>query len=103
LAKWSDHPRTQYGRQLNVLTTGPSLSIAFLVYFFPYGLKKTCRELIEPKLDDTQCGFCPGRRTTYQKFTPGWWQEWNLGSMPKTSTHGLLSSRKHTTGFLVKS
>jgi len=26
-----------------------------------------------------------------------------LGSMPKTSTHALSTSRKHTTGFLVKS
>ena len=27
----------------------------------------------------------------------------NLGSMPKTSTHALSTSRKHTTEFIVKS
>ena len=28
---------------------------------------------------------------------------WNLGNMPKTSSHALSTSRGHTTGFLVKS
>ena len=32
-------------------------------------LEKTCREIIEPKLDDTQCGFRHRRRTTDQTLT----------------------------------
>jgi len=32
-------------------------------------LGKWCREIIEPKLNDTQCGFHPGRSTTDQIFT----------------------------------
>jgi len=32
-------------------------------------LVKRCREIIEPKLDDTQCGFRRGRSTTYQNST----------------------------------
>jgi len=30
---------------------------------------KRCREIIEPKLDDTQCGFRGVRRTTEQNST----------------------------------
>ena len=30
---------------------------------------KTCHEIIEPKLNDTQCGLRPGRSTTDQIFT----------------------------------
>ena len=32
-------------------------------------LEKTCHEIIEPKLNDTQCGLRPGRSTTDQIFT----------------------------------
>jgi len=32
-------------------------------------LEKRCREIFEPKLDDVQCGFRPGRSTTDQIFT----------------------------------
>jgi len=32
-------------------------------------LEKPCREIIEPKLNDTQCGLRPGRSTTNQIFT----------------------------------
>ena len=32
-------------------------------------LKKRCREIYEAKLNDTQCGFHPGRSTTDQIFT----------------------------------
>ena len=31
-------------------------------------LEKTCHEIIEPKLNDTQCGLRPGRSTTDQIF-----------------------------------
>jgi len=32
-------------------------------------LEKRYREMIEPMLNDTQCGFRPGRSTTDQIFT----------------------------------
>jgi len=32
-------------------------------------LEKRCREIIEPELDDTQCGLRPGRSTTDKIFT----------------------------------
>ena len=62
-------------------------------------LEKTCHEIIEPKLNDTQCGLRPGRSTfsLSSKFLR------YLGNMQKTSTHALSTSRKHTTGLLVKS
>ena len=64
-------------------------------------LEKRCREIIAPKLDDTHFGFVPAvalqtKLSLSNKFSK------NLGSMPKTSTHVLSTSRKHTTGFLVK-
>ena len=70
-------------------------------FTLPSTLKK-CREMIEPILDDTQCGFCPGRSTTddislSSKFLR------NVGSMPMTSAYALSTSRKHNTGFFVKS
>jgi len=57
--------------------------------------------MIESKLNDTQCGFRPGRSTTDEISLPSKFL-WNLGSMPKTSTHALSTSRKHKTGVLVK-
>jgi len=65
-------------------------------------LENRCREIIESKLNDTQCGFRPGRGTTdhisfFSKILR------NLGGMLKTSSRALLTSRKHTTGFLLKS
>ena len=58
--------------------------------------------MIEPMLNVTQCGFRPGRSTTdvislSSKFLR------NVESTPKTSTYALSTSRKHNTGFLVKS
>ena len=32
-------------------------------------LERKCREIVESKLEDGQCGFRPGRSTTYQIFT----------------------------------
>ena len=32
-------------------------------------LEKKCREIVESKLEDCQCGFCPGRSITDQIFT----------------------------------
>ena len=32
-------------------------------------LERKCREKVESKLEDGQCGFCPGRSTTDQIFT----------------------------------
>ena len=32
-------------------------------------LENRCREMNEPKLNDTQCGFHPGHSTTDQNFT----------------------------------
>ena len=31
--------------------------------------EKKCREVVESKLEDGQCNFCPGRSTTDQIFT----------------------------------
>ena len=65
-------------------------------------LEKRCREIIESNLNDTQCSFRPGRSTTdHISLSSNFLR--NLGSMPKTSTHVLSTSRTHTTGFLVKS
>ena len=58
------------------------------------------REIIEPKLDGTQCGF-RGLSTTEQNSTLQQFSR-NLGSMQKTNTHVLSKSGKCMTGFLVK-
>ena len=63
-------------------------------------LGKRCREINEPKLDDTSAVFILAIQTNFSlsnKFLR------NLGSMPKTFTHIFTYSRKHTTEFLVKS
>ena len=65
-------------------------------------LEKRCREIIEPKLGDTQCGFRPGRSTTDQISLSSKFSR-NLGTMPQASTHILSTSRKHTAVFLVES
>ena len=64
-------------------------------------LDKRCHEIIESKLNDTQCGFHPGRSTTDHISLSGKFLR-TLGNMPKTSTHALSTSRKHTIGLLVK-
>jgi len=64
-------------------------------------LNKRCRELTEQNQEDTHCGFRPGlspadQFSLYCKFSR------NFGSMPKTSTHALLTLRKHMTGSTGK-
>jgi len=64
-------------------------------------VEKRCRKVIEPNLNDAQCGFRPGPSNIDQVSLSRKILR-NLGSMPKTSTHALSNSRKHTTGFLLK-
>jgi len=65
-------------------------------------LEKRRREISESNLNDTQCGFCPGRSNTDHISLSSKILR-NLGSMLRTSSHALSTSRKHMTGFLVKS
>ena len=65
-------------------------------------LEKRYREIIESKLNDTQCSFRPGCSTTDHTSLSRKILR-NLGIMLKISAHALSISRKHTTGFLVKS
>ena len=59
---------------------------------------------IEPKLDDTQCGFCHGRNTTEQISTlQQIFKKSREHAKDLYTTHVLSTSGKHTTGFLVKS
>jgi len=60
---------------------------------------KKCREITESNLNE--CRIRPGRSTTDQISLSSKFMR-NLGSMPKTSTYALSTSRKHSTGFLVK-
>jgi len=70
--------------------------------YFAKCFEKRCREIIESKLNDTQCGLRLGRSTTnHISLSRKIFR--NLGSMLKTSSHALSTSRKHTIGFLVKS
>jgi len=59
------------------------------------------QEIIEPKLNDTQCDFCPGRSNTNQIFTLQqiFDKSWEYA---KDVCHASSTLRKHTTGFLVK-
>jgi len=66
-------------------------------------LEKRCREINETKLNDTQCGFYPVAIVLQIKISLSSNLLRNLRSIPITFTHVLLTSRKHTTGFLVKS
>jgi len=65
-------------------------------------IEKRCREITESKLNDTQCGFRHGRRTTDHISLSSQTLR-NLRSMLKTSSHALSISRKHTTRLPVKS
>ena len=61
--------------------------------------EKRCREIIEPKLDDIQCGFRLSCSTTDQMF-PLRQIFWKLGRTSNPSTFILSTSRKYTTVFL---
>ena len=65
-------------------------------------LEKRRHEIIESKLHDTQRGFCSGRSATDHISLSSKILR-NPGSMLKTSSYALSTSRKHTTAFLVKS
>jgi len=65
-------------------------------------IEKRSREIIETKLVNVQCGFRPGRSITDHSSHSGKYSR-NPGSMPKTSTHVLSTSRKHKTGSFWKS
>ena len=43
--------------------------LAFLGKMYAKCLERKCREMVESKLEDGQCGFCPRRSTTEQIFT----------------------------------
>jgi len=62
---------------------------------------KNDAEIIEPKMENTQCGFRPGCNTKHQILLSSKPSK-NLCCMPKTSTHVLSTSREHKPGFLVK-
>ena len=65
-------------------------------------LEKRLREIIESKLNYTQCGFRPGR-SNIDHISLSSQILRNLGRRLKTSSHALSTSRKYTTGFFVKS
>jgi len=64
-------------------------------------LEKPCREIIESNRNDTKCSFRFGRSNTDQIFLSSKILR-NLGSMLKTSSHALSTSRKHMTVLLMK-
>ena len=68
-AKWGDHPHTQKGdtSELTNYRGISRLSLPGKVY--AKCLETRCREIIESKPDDTQCGSRSGRSTTDQTFT----------------------------------
>ena len=43
--------------------------LAFQERWYAECLKTKCREIVESKVEDGQCGFCPRHRTTDQIFT----------------------------------
>ena len=65
-------------------------------------LEKRHHEIIESNLNDTQCGFCScSSNTDHISLSSKILR--NHGSVLKTSSHALSTSRKHTPVFLVKS
>ena len=70
------------------------------IYIVKY-LEKRCREIIESRLTDIQCGFRPGRSTTDQISLTSKFLR-NLGSMPKTSAHSLSTWESIRLGSLWK-
>jgi len=66
LANYGNHPHTQTGRR-DWTYYRASLSIALLEKRMSSAVKKRCLEIIEPKVDDTQCGFRPGQNFSHPK------------------------------------
>ena len=64
-------------------------------------LEKRCREIIESNLNDTQCGFRPGHSNTDHISLSSKILK-NIGSMLKTSSHALSTSRSIRPGSLWK-
>jgi len=62
LENWGDHPHHKKGGENHI-------SLLSLTGKVRANALKKCREIIERKQDDTQCGFCPGCSTTDQIFT----------------------------------
>jgi len=73
----------------------------YLTFMLPSSLTPDATKINEPKLNDTQCRFYPAYNTTDKNFTLQEILEksWEYA---KTFTHVLLTSRKHTIEFLVK-
>ena len=59
-------------------------------------------KIIEPKLDDTQCGFCRGRSTAEEISTLQQTFQEILETCQRL-THVLSTSGKHMAGFPMKS
>jgi len=64
-------------------------------------VRQDAAKIIEPKLNDTQCGFVAAvalqkKFLLTRKFSK------NLGSMPKIYTHVLSTSEKYMAGCLLK-
>ena len=97
LANWSPHTkngdRSERTHQQRHLFAKPPRNTA-------------CQDgkIIEPKLDDTQCGFCRGLSTTEQISTLRQiFEKSREHANDFYTAHVLSISRKHTIGFLVKS
>ena len=60
-----------------------------------------CREIVQSKLEDGQCSFCPCRSTTDQIFDLKQIFQ-NRGSMAKISLHGLSMLKKDIRDKLYK-
>jgi len=66
-------------------------------------LTKRCREIIELKLDDTQCGFRPSRSTTDQIFTLQQSFDKSLEYAKDVETCFVDLGEEHKIGSFVKS
>ena len=53
-------------------------------------LKKTCRDIIEPELNDTQCGLAPGRSATDQQHRQNIHSPANLRKLEMLKTSHML-------------
>ena len=83
----------------NVRTRGTSL-ISRPEKVYAKCLERKCRKIVESKLEDGQCGFCPGRSITDQIFTLKqiFKKSWEYGKDIFACLVDLL--KKHTTEIL---